>query len=149
MTSAVMGKPLVIGSAIAISLLGVAIWTKFVGTHAIELSSPRTAVLSRAILFRDAPGGGIAVYDEGQDRPFTVLPRDQNTFMATAIRLIGQDRQRRAGAGAEVPFILTRWDNGQLSLRDPATGETLELGAFGHTNAGTFAQLLPAAGKGQ
>ncbi len=114
-----------------------------------DISRTRTKVASRALVFRDAPAGGIAVFDEGADKPFEVLPRDGNNFMATALRLLARERTHRSAAGPETPFILTEWSDGQLTFNDPATGETLELGAFGHTNAATFVHLLPPKSKTQ
>jgi hypothetical protein len=34
------------------------------------------------------------------------------------------------------------WKDGQLSLKDPATGREIELGAFGASNRAQFAGLL-------
>jgi putative photosynthetic complex assembly protein len=69
--------------------------------------------------------------------------------MASALRLLGQNRELHTKAGREAPFTLTLWSDGKLSLSDTATGDTLELAAYGPTNAKTFAQLLPTAGKAQ
>ena len=69
--------------------------------------------------------------------------------MASALRLMGQSRELRSKAGPEAPFVLILWNDGKLSLSDPATGDVLELAAYGPTNAKTFAQLLPTAGKTQ
>lgn len=140
-------KPALFGAAAAVAVLSLVIAMNFAGTR--TLTPQRTATLTRAILFRDGPNGSIAVYDQGADQPFIVLPRTGNTFMASAIRLLGVRRELKSKVGAEAPFILTMWSDGQLSLTDPATGDYLELAAFGKTNAATFVQLLPAAGRSQ
>ncbi len=142
-------KPALLGAAAIVAVLALVIAMNLAGTRTVDLTAQRTAVVTRALVFRDAPGGGIAVYDQGADQPFEVLAREKNTFMASAIRLLGERRELKTKAGPDAPFILTLWNDGQLSLSDPATGDTLELAAFGHTNAQTFAQLLPAAGKSQ
>lgn len=142
-----MKNPALLATAATLTLLSIAVAINFAGTETVDFSVKRTAVANRALVFRDAPGGAIAVYDEGAAEPFIVLPREGNTFMASALRLLGQSRQQRTQAGPEAPFILTLWNDGKMSFSDPATGETLELAAFGPTNAKTFAQLLPAAGK--
>lgn len=144
-----MNKPALLGAAAILAILSLVIAINFLGTQTVELTPPRTAVITRPMVFRDAPAGAIAVYDEGAREPFVVLPRESNTFMASALRLMGQSRERRSKAGPEAPFVLTLWSDGKLSLSDPATGEVLELAAFGQTNAKTFAQLLPSAGKTQ
>ncbi len=142
-------KPALLAGAAAIAVLSLVIATQLIGTQTVDLSLKRTAVLTRPLIFRDAPGGAMAVYDQGAAEPFTVLPREGNTFMASALRLMGQSRELRSKAGPETPFILTLWSDGKMSLSDPATGDTLELAAYGPTNAKTFAQLLPRAGKTQ
>ena len=142
-------KPALLAGGAIFVILSLVIAMNFIGTETVDLSLKRTAVITRPLIFRDAPGGAIAVYDERAGEPFAVLPREGNTFMASALRLMGQNRELRTKAGAEAPFILTLWSDGKMSLSDPSTGDTLELAAYGPTNAKTFAQLLPTAGKTQ
>jgi putative photosynthetic complex assembly protein len=144
-----VNKPALLGAGAILAVLFAVIAVNLAGTRTVDLTAQRTAVVTRALVFKDAPSAAIAVYDQGASEPFTVLPREHNTFMASALRLLGQNRGLRSKAGPEAPFILTLWSDGKLSLSDPATGDTLELAAFGHTNAETFAQLLPATGKTQ
>jgi putative photosynthetic complex assembly protein len=49
--------------------------------------------------------------------------------------------------GPDLPFRLTHWSDGRLTLEDAATGRRIELESFGPTNMQAFASLL-AAGKG-
>ena len=142
-------KPALLAAAVIFAVLLLVIAMNLIGTQTVDLSLQRTAVVTRPLIFRDAAGGAIAVYDQGAAEPFAVLPREGNTFMASALRLMGQNRELRTKAGREAPFTLTLWSDGKLSLSDTATGDTLELEAFGSTNAKTFAQLLPTAGKTQ
>jgi putative photosynthetic complex assembly protein len=142
-------KPALFGAAAVLTTLLVIVAMNGAGTHTVDLTPERKASLTRALVFQDAPNGGIAVYDQGASRPFVVLPRDGNTFMASAIRILGERRTLKTGAGPGSPFVLTLWNDGKLSLSDPATGDFLELAAFGQTNAATFLQLLPTASKTQ
>ena len=142
-------KPALLAAAAIFAVLSLVVAMNFIGTQTIDLTQQRTAVIKRALIFRDGPSGAIAVYDQGAKDPFAVLPREGNTFMASALRLMGQNRELRTKAGPEAPFTLTLWSDGKLSLSDTATGDTLELAAYGPTNAKTFAQLLPTAGKTQ
>ncbi len=142
-------KPALLAAAAIFAVLSLVVAMNFIGTQTVDLSQQRTAVIVRPLIFRDAPAGAIAVYDQGANEPFAVLPREGNTFMASALRLMGQNRELRSKAGPEAPFTLTLWSDGKLSLSDTATGDTLELAAYGPTNAKTFAQLLPTAGKTQ
>ena len=142
-------KPALLAAAAIFVVLSLAVSMNLIGTQTVDLSQQRTAVVTRPLIFRDGAGGAIAVYDQGASEPFVVLPREGNTFMASALRLMGQNRELRTKAGPEAPFTLTLWSDGKLSLSDTATGDTLELAAYGPTNAKTFAQLLPTAGKTQ
>ena len=55
----------------------------------------------------------------------------------------GMARERhREDIGAQTPFTLTRWTDGTVSLQDRATGRTINLDAFGPTNAEAFARLF-------
>jgi putative photosynthetic complex assembly protein len=47
-----------------------------------------------------------------------------------------------------VPFTLTRWENGGLTLADPVTGRSVEVSSFGPDNRAVYANLLPAAPEG-
>ncbi len=140
-------KPALFGAAATLAALLVIVAMDVAGTKTVDLTPQRTATMTRALVFRDAPNGGMAVYDQGAGQPFVVLPREGNTFMASAIRILGERRTLKTKAGPEAPFILTLWNDGKLSLSDPATGDNLELAAFGQTNAATFFQLLPTASK--
>ncbi len=140
-------KPALLAAAAILAVLALVIAMNVIGTQTVDLTLKRSAVITRPLIFRDAPQGAMAVYDQGASAPFIVVPREGNTFMASALRLMGQSRELRSKAGPESPFILTLWNDGKLSLSDPATGDTLELAAYGPTNAKTFAQLLPTAGK--
>ena len=50
----------------------------------------------------------------------------------------------RAGLSREVPFRLTRFDDGSLRLDDSLTGRSVDFGAFGPSNYAAFARLMPA-----
>ena len=57
----------------------------------------------------------------------------------------GLARQRiRQDADKAIPFRLTEWADGRLTLEDPTTGRRVEMEAFGITNEQVFANLLTA-----
>ncbi len=67
-----------------------------------------------------------------------------NGFLRGVLR--GMVRERRSSdIGAQVPFVLTRWADGRLSITDPAIGRQINLEVFGPTNSSVFAQLLLAS----
>jgi putative photosynthetic complex assembly protein len=108
-------------------------------------SAPTTsAVASRQLLFRDQPNGGVAVYDAHDPAtPIAVLAPETNGFLRATMR--GLARQRiRQDADKEVPFRLTEWADGRLTLEDPTTGRRVEMEAFGISNEQVFANLLTA-----
>ena len=49
----------------------------------------------------------------------------------------------------EAPYRLIRWESGQVSLSDTATGERIYLEAFGKDNVAAFAVLLDQREGGQ
>jgi putative photosynthetic complex assembly protein len=55
-------------------------------------------------------------------------------------------QRRIRSIGPEVPFTLTEWQNGNLTLADPATGRSVEVSSFGPDNRAVYQNLLPAKG---
>jgi len=103
------------------------------------------AVERIALRFDDRGDGAVVVHAVDDDRVLEVLEPGTNGFARGVLR--GLARARRAqGVGARPPFELTRWADGRLSLDDPSTGRSVELGAFGPTNAAAFADLWEAGG---
>jgi putative photosynthetic complex assembly protein len=109
-------------------------WTD-VGT----LRMPEVAAAASVDLtFTDRADGAVVVEGGGA---VTVLDPGTNGFVRGVLRGLARDRRAR-GIGAETPFRLVQRVDGRLALEDPATGRTLDLGAFGPTNAGAFARFL-------
>ena len=50
-------------------------------------------------------------------------------------------RHRRPRLG-NPPVTITQYENGRVTLTDPATGWQVELSSFGPGNVGTFRQML-------
>ena len=106
-------------------------------------ATPEAAPVRTAdLVFEDRPDGSIAVRDAHDRALIDVVPPATNGFLR--VLLAGQVRERRREAiGApSVPFHLTSWSDGRLTLDDPATHKLIELDAFGPDNAGVFARLL-------
>ena len=75
--------------------------------------------------------------------PIDIVAPATNGFLRATMR--GLARQRiRQDADKEVPFRLTEWADGRLTLEDPTTGRRVEMEAFGITNEQVFANLLTA-----
>lgn len=106
--------------------------------------NPTSQVVERlALRFEDRSNGAVAVYRADEDREVGVLAPGTNGFIRSVLRGLARERRSR-GIGPEPSFDLTRWADGRLSLDDPSTGRTVELGAFGSANSGAFAQLMTA-----
>lgn len=97
----------------------------------------------RALRFEDRADGAVVVYAAEADQVVEVLT-GTNGFVRSVLRGLARDRKLQ-GVGREPAFELTRWADGRLSLADPSTGRSIELDAFGHTNASAFAELLTAS----
>jgi len=93
----------------------------------------------RKLRFVDADDKSVRVLDaESGAEVYRVT--GEAGFIRGILRGMARER-RRLGKGAGEPFELSL-DAGLLTLTDLATGQRVELTAFGHTNAGDFARML-------
>ena len=134
------------------ALVGAALLVGFAMMAAIEgrvadigtLRNPTAAALeSRDLRFEDRSDGGVAVYDVDAGRQLTVLAPGTNVFIRGALRGLARAR-RMEDVGPQAAFRLTHWADGRLTIQDPTTDRQIDLGAFGITNARSFAALLTA-----
>jgi putative photosynthetic complex assembly protein len=123
--------------ALAIVASGGARLTGF-GTSHVPYGMP---VESRDLRFADRSDGAVVISEAETGRVVDVASPGTNGFLRSTMRGLARDRKRR-DLGTEAPFRLTRWADGRLSLQDEATGRSIDLGAFGPTNAAVFAHLM-------
>jgi len=102
------------------------------------------ALVVRELRFADRDDGAVAVFDGRSERAVAVLAPGSNGFLRATLRGLARERKRQ-GADPAVPFRLTGWADGRLTLEDPTTGRRIGLEAFGATNAAAFARLLQVA----
>lgn len=102
-----------------------------------------TPVVERLLRFSDRSDGAVVVTDVRTGAEVAAIGREGGGFIRGVMRGLARER-RMHHSGAETPFRLTAWRDGALSLTDTATGRTIELGSFGHTNREAFARLLTA-----
>ncbi len=115
---------------------------------AVRADEGAKIVESRRLRFIDRADGAVVIEDVSAKRVAgTVAPFTESGFVRSVMRGMARDRRLR-GLGAEAPFELTLWNDGQLSLVDTVSGRSLELGAFGPSNRAAFMALL-ASGKGR
>lgn len=125
-------------------LLGVTLLAVALGRGSgTEAAGERVRVVETlAFHAQDRPDGAIDLRAAEGGRLVGRIEPGQDGFIRGTLRGLAQARQRE-GIGREIPFTLTRLDNGTLSLEDAATGRHVALQAFGPTNARAFARLLP------
>ena len=129
-----------IGAAgmIALTLISAGV-TRVTGTPTQVPAS--SAVVVRDLRFEDTVDGAVNVYEASGLRPVNIVSPGSSAFLRATMRGLAQQRKRES-IGADVPFRLTEWADGRLTLDDRATGRHVELEAFGATNAASFARLL-------
>jgi len=93
----------------------------------------------RRLRFVDAPDKSVQVLDVDTGREVYRVTGEAG-FVRGILRGMARER-RRLSKRPDEPFELSL-DGGLLTLRDLATGEHIELTAFGPTNAGAFARML-------
>lgn len=100
----------------------------------------------RALRFADRADGAVVISDAASGATVKIVGFGEGGFVRATLRRMARARAA-AGVGAEPPFVLTRWDNGALSLHDPETGRTAEIQGFGADHSRAFAEMLegPAA----
>jgi putative photosynthetic complex assembly protein len=113
--------------------------------HGYSYNTPTAApVTSRDLLFRDRQDGAVVVYDaRSMAEPIEVLAPGSNYFVRATMRGLARQRLRQ-DADRDVPFRLTEWADGRLTLEDPTTGRRVEMEAFGIDNEKPFAAMLTA-----
>jgi putative photosynthetic complex assembly protein len=106
-----------------------------------EVSAPDAASVDvRSLRFEDRPDGSVAVIDFASGREIDRIQGEAG-FVRGTLRALARERHKR-GLGPAQPFELHARADGRLTLLDPATGQRVNLEAFGPQHAGSFARLL-------
>jgi putative photosynthetic complex assembly protein len=99
-------------------------------------------VRDRMLRFADQ-NGYVRVTDTADGHVVAMIGQEGSGFIRGVMRGLARER-RMHGLGADRPFRLTLYADGELSLTDVATGRLIELDGFGSTNRGAFLKLLEA-----
>jgi len=102
---------------------------------------------SRDVQFEDVAAGSVNVYESESGRLLARLAPGDGSFIRGVLRALARER-RGWEIGSSVPFRISRHSDGSLTLEDESTGRTIDLYAFGPTNADAFARLLDAGPAG-
>jgi putative photosynthetic complex assembly protein len=105
------------------------------------VAAPQTALASVSLTFADLPNGGVAVRDAATGGLIANVAARDDGFLRMVIRLMSANRQRN-NIGPAAPYILTEFSGGRMRLTDQATGQQIELEAFGHSNIAEFSSFL-------
>lgn len=95
----------------------------------------------RELLFADAADGSVMVTDAASGEEVLTIAYGESGFLRATVRGMAKSRLA-AGGTPDQPFVLTRWDNGALSLSDPVSGRSRELIGFGENQSAAFDRLL-------
>lgn len=133
--------PLYTAAGLALMTFAIAIGARFFGFAASPepLSVP---VEERSIRLTPQDDGTLSVLDVNTGLEVIRLsPGNGNGFIFGAMR--GLDYKRSiAKVSRDTPYALTRWQNGKITLDDPATGMHIAVNSFGQTQVASFEQLF-------
>ena len=123
------------------TLLSVA-WFRWHEASTVSASSPSRPpeIVQRSLLFRDEPDGSISVTDAHTQKPVAQFHGEQG-FVRGTLRALSRER-RRQGLDNAHPFTLSLGADRRIILRDPSTGEHIDLASFGTSNREVFSSLL-------
>lgn len=131
-------------AALALFALASVTTVRLTGEGQVRMTLP-AAVESRDLRFEDGKAGAVMVYDAKDNQLVDTLAPGSNGFIRVVLR--GLARERKLGdIGAQPPFRLTRFVNGQITLTDTSTGKQIDLDAFGSSNTEAFARLMNLRG---
>jgi putative photosynthetic complex assembly protein len=133
------GFAAIAGAAALVLACGAA---RLAGLPGAPLAGPVMA--SAALTFADAPGGAVIVRDVATGRSIESVPAGQGGFLRSTMRVMATERAANH-IGPQPPFLLAALTGNRLQLTDTATGQTLELEAFGPSNEAEFAAILQLA----
>ena len=134
------------GVLLALSLVAVA-FGRFTGIGTVMNPQAKPRVV-HSLHFDDRADGAVVITDAETQQVVLELEPGTNGFARGVMRGMARGRKLE-GLGNETPFQLVSWSDGRLTLSDPATGQVVEMNAFGETQLESFAAILNAASAKQ
>jgi len=130
-----------IGSLVILSVVLVA-WARYTGMEPAASPPADRAVHTEVPIRIEAEGlARVTVRNAETGAVVAELSEAEGGFIAGVERAYARQRML-AGLPEDAPVRLVRWDDGKLSLIDPATGWRAELHGFGRDNTQAFARLF-------
>jgi putative photosynthetic complex assembly protein len=133
-------KVLLGAAAVLVFAIGATIFGQTTGIGVVR-NPVMSPVMIRDIIITELSGDRLAVADAATRETIETIAPDKDGFIRGAMRGLNRARMQR-NLPLDTPWRLIRWDNGRLTLSDTATGQRVELDAFGKTNAAAFARFL-------
>jgi putative photosynthetic complex assembly protein len=127
--------------AVLLAIMAVIAFARRNGLHD-GVQPHATPVRTADLLMQDNQDGSVTVTQAGTGRLVTTWLPKTNAFVRVLLTGLVRERRREGEGSHAIPFHLTRWSDGRLTVDDTATGRLIELEAFGHTNEDAFAELL-------
>lgn len=115
-------------------------WARWQGVSMHQADAPVQA--QRLLRFVDGPGGAVLAIDATTGATIATFVGEQG-FLRSTLRGLLRDRKRE-GLGSDTPVELVWHRDGRLTLRDPETGQRIDLESFGPDNMAVFAGLFSA-----
>lgn len=113
-------------------------------THSADSRPTAAPIAARDLLFQDRADGAVAIFDARDlAKPIEVVAPGTGYFLRATMRGLARQRLRQE-ADRDVPFRLTEWADGRLTLEDPTTNRRVDMEAFGKDNEQVFADLIMA-----
>ncbi|NJL07834.1 MAG: hypothetical protein HC900_05890 [Methylacidiphilales bacterium] len=112
------------------------------GRDAATSQPAATVIESRDLRFETSPEGNIAIYDAESGERILLIQGNSDGFIRGLVRALAHDRRMNSDDDSEMPYRLTHFSNGRLTLTDLSTNRDMVLNAFGPTNIAAFARLL-------
>jgi putative photosynthetic complex assembly protein len=124
----------VLGSVLAIS--AAARFSGFANPPA-----PPPVIATTELTFSDTQDGGVAVHDYATGKIISTIAARDDGFLRTTLRVLVGQREKEH-LGEQKPFLLQALQGGRIELTDTATGQTVELEAFGQNQINEFLPLI-------
>jgi putative photosynthetic complex assembly protein len=133
---------LILRAAVALALFAlVAVAFGRLTGQGLVLTPAATAVETRDLRFETLPDTSVMVTDVADGRMVALLKPGEDGFIRGVLRGLSRGAALERIEERNV-YVLTRWDDGRLSIADPETGARFDLNSFGKDNLGAVARLL-------
>lgn len=124
----------------AVLAVCVAAWYSLRGVKA-EVQPLAPVVASRLLTFTDVPGGGLRVDDASTRQLVQAMETNDATFLRALVRAVNGGRAANATVSGATAVLELRQD-GQFTVRNPASGKAASVNAFGQTQVSRLFSLM-------